>query len=72
MEVSGQLHAPTDLTPGKDYNTHWMEGWVGPWASVDAIEKKKFLLYSCRQSNLGRPALSLVSVQSEPSQLQQY
>jgi hypothetical protein len=38
MEVSGQLHASAALPPGKDASTHWMEGWVGPRASLDVIE----------------------------------
>jgi hypothetical protein len=24
-------------------STHWIEGWVGPRASLDNVEKKKFL-----------------------------
>jgi hypothetical protein len=36
MEVNGQLHAPAALTsPG----THWIEGWVGPSAGEDGVEK---------------------------------
>jgi len=31
MEVSGQLHAPTVLSPEKT-GTHWIGGWVGPGA----------------------------------------
>jgi hypothetical protein len=31
MEVSGQLHAPAALPPGKEPpGTHWIGGWVGP------------------------------------------
>jgi len=32
MEVSGQLHAPAALTPGKQPppRTHWIGGWGGP------------------------------------------
>jgi hypothetical protein len=42
MEVSGQLHAPgrftsTERTPG----THWIGGWVGPRAVLDAVVKTK-------------------------------
>jgi hypothetical protein len=29
MEASGQLHAP---------GTHWIGGWVGPRAGLDAVE----------------------------------
>jgi hypothetical protein len=39
MEVSGQLHAPAALlqAPG----THWIGGWVGPRAVLDAVAKRK-------------------------------
>jgi len=41
MEVSGQLHAPATLTPGKNpYDTHWIGGWVGPRAGLDTVVKK--------------------------------
>jgi hypothetical protein len=38
MEVSGQLHAPVTLwrSPG----THWIGGWVGLRADLDAVAKK--------------------------------
>jgi hypothetical protein len=39
MEVSGQLHAPASLPPGKD--THWIGGWVGPRAVLDTVVKRK-------------------------------
>jgi hypothetical protein len=32
MEMSYQLHAPAALTAG----THWIGGWVGPRAVLDA------------------------------------
>jgi hypothetical protein len=36
MGVSGQRHAPAMLYPrGKDTDTHWTEGWVGPTAGQD-------------------------------------
>jgi hypothetical protein len=42
MEVSGQLHAPTALPPGeKAPDTHWIGGWVGPRAVLDAVGKRK-------------------------------
>jgi hypothetical protein len=30
---------PGEIVPG----THWIEGWVGPRASLDVVEKKKIL-----------------------------
>jgi hypothetical protein len=42
MEVSGQFHAPAALPPGESApGTHWIGGWVGPRADVDAVEKRK-------------------------------
>jgi hypothetical protein len=44
MEVSGQLHAPATLPPGNEPpGTHWIEGWVGPTADMDAVENRKIL-----------------------------
>jgi hypothetical protein len=40
MELSGQLHALAALHPGKEPSgTHCIGGWVGPRASLDAVEK---------------------------------
>jgi hypothetical protein len=44
MEVSGQFHAPAALPPGKDPDTHCMEGWVEPKAGLDAVPKRKKIL----------------------------
>jgi hypothetical protein len=42
MGVSGQLHAPTALPPGKEpAGTHWIGGWVGPRAVLDVVVKRK-------------------------------
>jgi len=47
MEVSGQLHAPVALPPGKEPPvTHWIGGCVGPRAGLDAVVKKKISLRS--------------------------
>jgi hypothetical protein len=43
MEMSGQLHAPTALPPGKAPGTHWIGGWVGSRADLDAMQKRKNL-----------------------------
>jgi hypothetical protein len=49
---------PGRLTPGeRSLATHWIGGWVGPRAGLDAVEKRKFLV--CRELNPGRPARSL-------------
>jgi hypothetical protein len=45
MEVSGQLHTPAALPPGKQpHGTHWIGGWVGPITGLDDVEKRKFLI----------------------------
>jgi hypothetical protein len=47
MEVSGQLHAPATLLPGKEPpGTHWIGGWVGPRAGLDMVEKRKFSIWT--------------------------
>jgi hypothetical protein len=53
MGVSGQHHAsaalyPVEGTPG----THWIGGWVGPRAGLDAEAGRKILCL-CRGSNPG-------------------
>jgi hypothetical protein len=42
MEVNGQLHDP-DALPLKERapGTHWIGGWVGPRAVMDAVVKRK-------------------------------
>jgi len=37
MEVSGQLHGLAALTWRKRPGTHWIGGWVGPRASMNAV-----------------------------------
>ena len=52
MEVSGQLHAPAALPPGKNLITHWIGSWVGPSAGMDVKEKEE-LPYLYRDPQLG-------------------
>jgi hypothetical protein len=51
---------PDHFTPGeKDPRTHWKRGWVDPRASLDDVEKRKFLtLLGLKLRPLGRPARS--------------
>jgi hypothetical protein len=51
---------PGRFTPGERApGTHWIEGWVGPRASLDDVEKRKFLaLPGLELRPLGRPARS--------------
>jgi hypothetical protein len=39
-------------------STHWIKGWVGPIAGLDAVEKRTVSL-PCQKSNPGRPAIAL-------------
>jgi hypothetical protein len=55
MEVSGQLHAPAALPPGKAPGARWVGGWVGPRCRQDTVEKVKISCPS-RKSSPGRPA----------------
>jgi len=42
MMGSGQLHAPTALTPGETSPyTHWIGGWMGLRGGLDAVMEKK-------------------------------
>jgi hypothetical protein len=51
MEVSGQLHASAALPPGERApDTHWIEGWLGPRAVLDAVVKRT-ILSPRRESN---------------------
>jgi hypothetical protein len=58
MEMSGHLHDPAALPPGKEHPwTHSIEVWVGPRAGLDDVEKKKFLnLPELELRPLGHPA----------------
>jgi hypothetical protein len=42
--MSGKLHAPVALAPGKlSTGTQWIGGSVGPGAGMDTVEKRKIL-----------------------------
>jgi hypothetical protein len=44
LEVSGQLHAPAALPPGKEPpGTHWIGGWLCPRTGLDEVEVRKIL-----------------------------
>jgi hypothetical protein len=45
---------PGERTPG----THWIRGWVGPRAGLDAGARRK--IRPCRGSNLDRPIVQPV------------
>jgi hypothetical protein len=60
MEVSGQLHAPAALPPGKASETHWIGGCVGPRAVLDAVVKRK-IPSPRRESNPGTPIVQPIA-----------
>jgi hypothetical protein len=60
MEVSGQRHAPTALTPREKPVTHLNGGWLGTIAGVDMFGYAK--ISSDRDTNTGRLAPSVVVV----------
>jgi hypothetical protein len=39
MDVGCEIHAPGPILPGKYPATHWIGGWVGPRAGLDAVGK---------------------------------
>jgi len=53
---------PRPLYPGeRPPNTHWIGGWVGSRAGLDAVVKRK-IPSSCRESNTSRPVPSLITI----------
>jgi hypothetical protein len=56
--VSGQLHAPAALPPGKEPpGTHWIGGWMAPRAGLENLEKRTFFnLVRLELRPLSRPA----------------
>jgi hypothetical protein len=61
MEVSGQLHAPAALPPGKDPpGTRWIGGWVGPRAVLEAVVKRN-IPSPLRKSNPRTPIVQPVA-----------
>jgi hypothetical protein len=60
MEMSGQLHAPAALLLVKRLDIHWIGGWVGHRAGLDAVAQRN-IPSRYRKSNPGRPACSLVA-----------
>jgi hypothetical protein len=45
MEVSGRIHSPAALNPGKRApGTHYIGGWVDHRVDLDAVAKRKIPL----------------------------
>jgi hypothetical protein len=70
MEVSGQLHSPAASPSGeKKTNTHWIGGWMGPRAGLDAVVKRKIPSLR-RESNPDHPIVQRsVDVDCESTEL---
>jgi len=61
MHVSGQHHAPANLSSGKEPTVPiGLGGCVGPRTNLDAVTMRG-ILSSYRESNPGRPDRSLVT-----------
>jgi hypothetical protein len=72
MEVSGQLHAPQTLPQeGDPSDTHWIGGWLGLRAGLDAVKMRKKNPSSYRESNSGLPTRSPVALLSELFRIKQ-
>jgi hypothetical protein len=41
MEVSGKRYAVAILSPGKNSDTHWIGGWLGPTADLEEFGETK-------------------------------
>ena len=42
--MSGQLHTPAALSPGKNAGIHSIGDWMGPRAGLDSFGEEKILL----------------------------
>jgi hypothetical protein len=60
MEVSGQVHTPAALSQGRAPSSHWIGGWVGPRAVLDAVVKRKIPIPR-RESNPSVPIVQPVA-----------
>jgi hypothetical protein len=60
MEVSGQLHAPAALPPGKETRVPIGGGWIGSRAVLDAVVKRK-IPSPRRESNPRTPIIQPVA-----------
>jgi hypothetical protein len=71
LEVSGQLHAPSALSQGKEpASVHWIGDWRGPRICLDDVERRKILpLPEFDLRSLGRPASHYTDCANEAHQL---
>ena len=58
MEVGGERHAPSALSPANKPGTHCIGGWMGPRAGLDVYGKFRARRYSTPEpSNSQRVAI---------------
>jgi hypothetical protein len=61
MEISGEIHAPAVLLPGKEQTVPTEYDVDGPQSQFGCDDEEKISHHCpCREFNPGRPALSLV------------
>jgi hypothetical protein len=60
-------HSIATLPWGKSPGTHWTGGWVGPRASLDAVEKRKISCHARNQIPVIKPVA--ITILTELSQL---
>jgi hypothetical protein len=53
--VSGQLHVPAALPPGKSPGTHWTAGWLDPQSGSGKREEETVLTLGLELRPFGRP-----------------
>jgi hypothetical protein len=57
MDENSMLHAQAALPPGKQTRgTQWIGGWVGLWACLDSVEKRKFIVHVGNRTQVTHPA----------------
>jgi hypothetical protein len=61
MQVSGRIHAPAALLPGKSHGIHWIRGWVGLSAGMYVLEMRTTFAPT-RIRTADRPACSAVAL----------
>jgi hypothetical protein len=51
----GEFHSPNGLAPRENAPfPHWSWGWMGPSASLNALENSKFLAYAGNRATIPR------------------
>jgi hypothetical protein len=67
MEVSSQFQASVVLPPGNEHLTHWIEGWMGPRASLDSVEYRNIFTPSRNRTLAVQPVSHRYTVWATPA-----